>query len=462
MTRVHSARVVGIASAALGLLMSASAPGAMPRREPPLLLGGARERIAPQIPLDPALPTGAKVGGTPRPSDVRQRMCSWRRPVCVHTSRATFGTGEAALSALEWAYDTAVFALGLPEPLADDGAGGTDALDAYLVGPDGELAVEAERLLLTPFTSAPAYCVLPVSDEALLRRAATQCVGEAVALALDASEPPHLRRAFATSLWWAVGSPTSLDVQALDDVQSHPELAIATRELGPTSEGAALFFTYLERARSAGSPGQLSAALFSAAASNAADAAWTFRNEPDLFDVLRHSLEEDPARMGALMVDLSVTRAFLGQREDGQHLPELAWGGSFGRARFDWVVPFSSLPRRVAIQPPVDSTGTALVWMELDEVPIGSALAMRAEWEAPVSFQWQLVKISATGAELGRVDVPFQQRGREAEARVTGLEEAAAVLVVGTNLEGIELAHPFDPDVSPFEPHGLTIYFARL
>jgi hypothetical protein len=79
-----------------------------------------------------------------------------------------------------------------------------------------------------------------------------------------------------------------------------------------------------------------------------------------------------------------------------------------------------------------------------------------------VSFQWQLVKLSESGVELGRVDVPFQERGRDAEARVTGLEGAAAVLVVGTNLEGIEVAHPFDPDIAPFEPHGVTVYFARL
>jgi hypothetical protein len=34
--------------------------------------------------------------------------------------------------------------------------------------------------------------------------------------------------------------------------------------------------------------------------------------------------------------------------------------------------------------------------------------------------------------------------------------------LVGTNLEGIDLAHPFDPDIAPFEPHSATVYLVRL
>jgi hypothetical protein len=33
---------------------------------------------------------------------------------------------------------------------------------------------------------------------------------------------------------------------------------------------------------------------------------------------------------------------------------------------------------------------------------------------------------------------------------------------VGTNLGGVDLAHPFDPDFEPFEPHGFTVYLAEL
>ena len=68
----------------------------------------------------------------------------------------------------------------------------------------------------------------------------------------------------------------------------------------------------------------------------------------------------------------------------------------------------------------------------------------------------------ARGEELGRIDIPFQDRGRDAEGRVRNLVGVKAVLIIGTNLEGIDLAHPFDPDVAPFEPHGATIYLARM
>jgi hypothetical protein len=382
--------------------------------------------------------------------------------VCVHARAPEASQVSAALAALEWAYERVVLALGLPEPLRDDGAGGTEGLDLYLHEVSEPLLVEPSALARPPFTRAPAFCLAPAVRGDLLLRAATQCVAEAVALALDASEPPHLRRAFATAVWWGVGSPTSLDVEAIDDVQAHPEAPIVTRDLGPTSEGAGLFFAYLEGARSAGEPFALSSALFAAAASSYDEVDLTYRNEPDVFDVLRHSLDDDAARFAAMMADFTVARAFVGARDDGQHLPELAWAGAFGRARFDWQIAFSSLPRRVAIQPPVDSTGSVLLWVDLDEVPLGAALAVRAEWEAPVSFQWQLVKLGADGAEIGRLDVPFQQRGREAEVRMTELLGARSVIVAGTNLEGIELAHPFDPDVAPFEPHGVSVYLARL
>jgi hypothetical protein len=223
-----------------------------------------------------------------------------------------------------------------------------------------------------------------------------------------------------------------------------------------------LFFEYLETLRSAGSPGELSAALFSAGVSASKPIGLHYVNEPDLFDVLRHSLAEDGARFAALMVDFSVARAFVGDRDDGLHLSPLAWSGAFGKVRFDWLIKYSSLPRRVLVSPAIDSTGSVLLWLDLDEVGLGASLGFRAEWEPPVNFQWQLVKIGPDGTELGRIDIPFQARGHEAEGRVRNLDDARAILVVGTNLEGIDLAHPFDPDVAPFEPHGATVYLARM
>jgi hypothetical protein len=442
-------------------LLSLKALAGMPRREPPLIMGGARPPIVRNVPLDPRLPTGARIETPGRPSG-KVPFCSALRPLCVHADGAEVDQAAKALAALELAYDRLVQSLGLPPPHADGGLGGSDALDAYLVPPATELEVLAAQLEPGPFSEASAYCRLPTGDPFLLERSATLCLGEAIALGLDSSETPYLRRGFATWLWWAVGLPSAVDAEVIDDAQAHPERPIADRERGANSEGSALFFEYLETLRSAGAPGELATALFSASVSPSKPREFAYTNEPDLFDVLRHSLDEDPARFASLMVDFAVTRAFIGDREDGLHLPALGWAGEFGRVRFDWSVKFSSLPRRVLVSPAVDSTGSVLLWLDLDDVPLGAALGFRAEWEPPVSFQWQLVRIGAEGEELGRIDIPFQERSREAEGRVRNLDGAKAVLLVGTNLEGIDLSHPFDPDVSPFEPHTATVYLVRL
>lgn len=450
------------AACLLTLFALPEASARAPRREPPLILGGARVREERPVVVDPRLPTGAAVLGVSRPADPHLAYCSFTRPLCVHAAAGAEADAPRALAALEWAFERLVLAMGLPAPEADAGAGAGDQLDVYLVAPDQSFVVGTELPAPRAFTTAAAFCNVPVADEVLLRRAMTLCVGEAVALGLDASEPPHLRRAMATSLWWQAGAPTALDLEVIDAVQARPERPIATRDLIDSSEGAAIFFEYLENTRSAGGYGELSAALFAAAASRLDRVEPTYVNEPDLFDVLRHSLEGEPARFAELMVDFAVARAFVGDRDDGVHLPSLGWAGWYGRLRFDWTIPFSSLPRQVAIQPPVDSTGSVAIWLSLDEVPIGAALGVRMQWEAPVSFHWQLVRVSAEGQELGRVDVPYQERGREVEARVRNLDDASAVLIVGTNLETIELSHPFDPDVAPFEPHGVTVYLVRL
>ena len=63
---------------------------------------------------------------------------------------------------------------------------------------------------------------------------------------------------------------------------------------------------------------------------------------------------------------------------------------------------------------------------------------------------------------MARVDVPFQERGRSSEGRVVNLTGVRAVLAIGINMGGVDLAHPFDPDLDPFEAQSCTAYFARM
>lgn len=453
--------------AAFALVIGAwrTAHAAPPKREPPLLFGGAVSKPKVKVTLDPRLPTGAYLPATqPRPR-VTASLCSFHRPVCVHAATGATETElAAALQSLELAYERTILALGLPAPLGDADSGGSDALDWYLTAPATELSVEQDALLPGRIDAAPVFCRGGAAGGELSLRQASLCVGEALASTLDAGEGGDARRALALELWWITGSKTALDVQVVDDAQRHPEGALAFDDAsrGGAVGRFAMLLEMLETTRSAASPGVLSASMFSAAGSRTPAGAARFDNEPDVFDVLRHSMDEELPRYADLLVDLALRRALTGDRDDGTRLPSLAFAGSFARSQFDWVIPFSSLPRRVLSGVAVAQSGTQLIWVELDDAPIGAAVGFRAEWEAPVAFKWRILLIDSEGREVRRMDVAFQERGTSADGRVLRLDGAKAIIIAGINLGGVELAHPFDPDVAPFEPAACTVYLVSM
>ena len=458
-------RLASSVGVALAILVGLTAPHAIAdtaRRDPPLLFGAGPHVIRPPVAIDPDLPTGAPFAAALERPRSLGAACSARLPVCVQRGSGVSGAiAMQALRALELAYERVVGALGLPAPLADDGHGGSDGLDWYLDAEPRDLSTERDAVRFSVLDSAAAFCVSGAPDELLMERNATLCVGEAIAKRLDPAETPALQHAFATELWWLTGRISSLDVQALDDAQAHPERALAGRSAEP-SASATLLLDFLELARGSQDSGRLSESLFSAAVGSTPNGAFEWNNEPDVFDVLRHSLDEDTVKMGSLLGDYAVSRAFLGDRDDGTHPPYLEWAGAFGRPRYDWLLEFSSLPRRVRSSRPLEPMGMELIWVDLDEVPLGTSLGFEAEWEAPVAFKWRLVSLDNQGREMARVDLPFQERGRSSEGRVVNLLNVRAVLAIGINLGGVDLAHPFDPDLDPFEPESCTVYFASM
>lgn len=458
--RVNSPWDLRGVGAALALVLALPAH-AQPARERPLLFGGGPLPKKAPVQRDPWLPTGARVADAlARPTSVEPPGCSFRYPVCVQRAPgASAAAAGRALSALEGAYERLVAVLRLPRPASDAGLGGSDALDLYLSADGARLRVGSEPQSTGRFDRAAGFCL---AGGELSSRDATLCVGEAIALGLDPAETPHLRRAYATHLWGLVGAPESADLEAVDEVQANPQRAIASRDLERGSEGAALLFEYLDASRGTGHPGTLATNLLSIGVSKTEPGAFLWDNSPDVFDVLRRSLEDKPRDAAMLMADLAVTRGFLGARDDGQHLPALEWTGAFGRPRFDWSIKLSSLPRRVASLRPVEPTGAMYVWVELDEDLGEKELAFQAEWESPVSFQWALVSVDEEGQELRRIYAPFVERGTQVEQSLADLKGARGLLIVGTNLGGVTLAHPFDPDYAPFEPHGCTVYLTKL
>lgn len=428
------------------------------------MLGGSLPAKKREIRLDPRLPTGALRSFSARPEPVSQlRICSFTRPVCVHGAP---GLDEPrllrALAAMELGYERLVIALGMSEPLTDGVRGGSDALDLYLVPHGPLIEVELDAQGFAAFDQGSAFCRSAATTSSELERAATQCVGEAILRRLDAGATPHAARAFSTHLWWVTGRPTALDVEALDNFQASPERAPLRRDLNALSEGAAAWFELLEATRGRGSALGMASAIMTLAASTTPTDSPRWNNEPDAFDVLRATLNDDPFQVSQLLNQWSVRRAFVGSRDDGSGAKNLRWGGDFGRVRFDWRMKYSELPRRVAAKYPLEPAGSIYVLLELDDVALGATLGFQAEWEAPVAFAWTMVLLDKEGHELRRLDVPFKEAARSTEQRLSNFEVAAYVLLVGTNMGGIDRDHPFDPDIAPYEPQSCTVYLVRL
>lgn len=368
---------------------------------------------------------------------------------------------DGYLSALAEAYALLVHGLGLPAPLSDAGAGGTSALDAYLFAADAAEPFEVRRdPALSPSDRTSAHCVLAAAWSRE-RLHAAWCVAEAILLGLDAAEGDGVRRALAAHLASLVGGSSTALGAAIDDVQANPQLGLLTRDLHEDSAGASIFFQALDARLGASGPGVLPASLFALARARSPRGAPEWSDEPDLVDVLRQTLGGEEA-LSDFVLSQAVTRAFLGSRDDGSGLPSLLWLGDLGRVRFDWVLEASSLPRRVAPLRPLEPLGASYSWLVLDRVSIDKALAFRAEWEAPVAMRWSLVAVDAQGRALKRYDLPYVEGATRAERTLEDHHGAAALLIVGTSLGGAGPAHPFDPALEPWQPHGFTIYLAEL
>jgi hypothetical protein len=413
--------------------------------------------------LDPRIPRGAERRQTPRPAEAAPApACSTRYPLCVH------GSGKTEpllilewLGALESAYERLVLCLGLPPPVDDGGRGGGPELDLYLARGGTPLAVHAEAPALGMSRDAAAAFCLAGEGELAVARSATLCLGEAVALGLDASETPFARRALATELWLHTGLPTSADTEAVDDVQAAPERAIAARDASRLAEGGALLFDYLDAAKGKGMHADAPLVTYALSAGAPSPAAARFVNEPDTLDVLRATFGPTPSDVARFFADFTLARAFVGARDAAVEWPLLRFSGDFGRVRFEWSVPLSSLPRRLSPARPIEPTGSTYLWLSLDASAAGQSLAFQADWEPPVAFRWVLAVVGADGRIVRRIDVPYLERDTHVERIVTDLGGGAGLLIAGTNLGGLGPTFPFDPDFEPYEPHGYAVYLAK-
>jgi hypothetical protein len=284
-----------------------------------------------------------------------------------------------------------------------------------------------------------------------LERSATLCLGEASAAAHSPALGPAQRRGYATHLGWSTRVPTAEDEEALRRIQREPELGVLGRRLDERSEGSGLFFEYLDRLGELRAPAITSTSALSLAATRTSSGSLRWLAEPDVADVVRSSFAYRRERVARFWDELASAR-FLVDRPGSW----LSWPGASGTVRRAWTLESSSLPRNLVLPRPLTPTGSAYVVVKMDHAR--SLLAFRATCEGPVSWVWSALRFDKEGRELARLHVPFQERKPTTEQRISQLDDTRLLVLVGTNLGGVDLAHPFDPDHEPSEPHGCIIY----
>jgi hypothetical protein len=456
--KASTAIVLSVAAGALASLLAPSSARA--DEPPPLVLGPA--------PSDEIRATGREVApARARPDAARVPLvaCSFRDAVCVHAEAAT--SPAAILWTLRWAEDALATyrALGLPPPLGDAGLGGSPAHDIYLLAAEDGPTTTTDLIARGPgFDSQSAFTILPPPSAPFTTCFAPNAVAQAIARAVlfrfDAGLEAGTSAMTSTYLASLAAECSLADLAAVDDFQRSPERAL-TSFAPDAPAGSLLFPWFLDDVYGQSTPARVVTTLIAVAAQRTAPGSWEWSNEPDLFDTLRVNTKARASSLDTLLLDFAIARAFVGTRSDGMHLTGTERFGDFGRVRFEWAVPFTSLPRRLAPTRPLDPTGATYLWIDCADAPASAELTFVADWELPSIFRWALVKIDKTGAESGRVDIAGVYGDSHAERSVVGLSGLAGVLVVGINGGSTDRGHPFDPDEAPFMPHSYTVTLAK-
>jgi hypothetical protein len=413
--------------------------------------------IAPP-PSDEPRSTGREVipaRARPTAAEAPVAACSFTEPVCVHAAaNVSAGATMATLRDAEQAF-RAYRALGLPPP--------RPPYDIYLL-PSIEAPATVADLVLTSdgWDRASAFTVMPPPgphDGCFSQLTVAQGIAHAIALGFDAGAENGALSMASSYFASLVADCSTVEIAAVDDFQRHPELSFAAGD-PDRPDGALLFPWYLDDTLGAGGPGRVMMGLIAMAAQRTPPGSWEWHNEPDIFDILRATTRSRGGSLDGLLLDFAVARAFVGSRSDGAHLSDVERFGDAGRVRFEWSIPFDSLPRRLAPLAPIEPMGMTYVWVDLSGAAAGE-LTFVADWEPPSFFRWSLVKVDRSGAEAGRLDLAGVFGASHAEKTVIGLDGLAGVIVVGVNTGSDDRSHPFDPDEQPLMPHGYTVTLVK-
>ncbi len=394
--------------------------------------------------------------GRPDAAAAPVTACSFTEHVCVHaassvapdTILATLGQAESAFRAYH--------ALGFPPP--------HPPYDVYLLPSIQAPATVADLVPNSDgWDRASAFTVMPPPDPGAgceASFAVAQGVAHAIALGFDAGAENGALSMVSSYFASLVADCPAAEIPAVDAFQQSPERSFVAGDPS-IPDGAMLFPWFLDDSLGADGPGRAMLGLLALGTQRTPAGSWEWKNEPDVFDILRATMRDRGSTLENLLLDFAIARAFVGSRSDGAHLADVERFGDLGRVRFEWAVPYDSLPRRLAPLIPIEPTGMTYLWLDLSAAPAGAELTFAADWELPSLFRWSLIKVDRDGAEAGRLDVAGVFGANHAEKTLLGLDGLAGVVVVGVNIGSIDRSHPFDPDEQPLMPHGYTVTLVK-
>lgn len=373
------------------------------------------------------------------------RRCAASGSFCVHRAPHMHEDSAAELLREAPGLLDALLAMRLPRPIADGTLGGDARIDLYL--DDREPAARAyvdPGSAFAGFDRGTSFVVTPPLGAGCVGR---QRLASAIAGGMLLSHDAALDPGTLTMLGGYLGvraSPCSVaELEAIDTAQRSPEKTFFGEPRGE-DPASFLFPWFLEDRHGTNEPGKLAFAL-AAIASQKTPKGSALIDEPDVFDALRVSFHGNKSSIADSILEFAIHRAFIGSRSDEMHMVDVAKYGDLGRVRFEWVLDYDTLPKRVGPDFPIEPLGASYLYIDLKSATADSSIHFSFDWEAPVGFRWAAVKIAPDGSELGRKEITPVLGSTHIEASIENLQGASALIVVGIHEGEARRNEPFDP-----------------
>lgn len=392
----------------------------------------ARWALAPKVWKGQTVPAPEP---TPRPTGAALSLASLELPVRVHVPRSTperralrsLRAFEAAYSALDvWAW---------PLPSFDGGYGGHTDIDLYVVEPAlcrSACAAIDRPLLPSDFDAAQSYALIASTlPAAALEACALSALAQAGLRAVDPSEAESWVRASAELAVWQLTGQLGCD-DALAHAQAAPERGLLNADPESAAAGALLLAVLSERLDEPAIV--LMRNLWESTRQHSAGLVPDdrLRSSPDLWEVLRQTLESRRLSFEEELIAFGVARYFSGPPARRAQAPFRA----LAALPSDAAVPITRdidgarLPAYVRDQAPLRDVGSAYVRVHWQ--PASQPAELQVWLHGELGARWSLtaVRVDASGREVGRTSAPVRDVPSSYLPIVLGPEVSDLLLVV--------------------------------